>query len=68
MKYTVEFLDGLRLMSKEIEGRVPNIGETVYVDSNNDFYTDVFVVIEVVTDLTYSEPIYIVKLRRKDEN
>jgi hypothetical protein len=68
MKYTIEFRDGLRYIEKEVEGRIPNIGETVWVDLNNGFYTKVCVVTEVVTDLTYSEPIYIVKLRRKDEN
>ncbi len=53
-------------MSLKVE--YPNIGETVCVDSNNDFHTNVFVVIDVVTDLTYSEPIYTVTLKEKDEN
>lgn len=65
MKYTVICSDGYRLRSNEFEGRVPNIGETVCVDSNSDFHTNVFEVIDVVTDLTYSEPIYKVTLKEK---
>lgn len=63
MKYLVEYADGLRLISKEIEGRVPNIGETVLMDL--DFCTQSFVVKDVMTDITYPEPIYIVNVRRK---
>lgn len=63
MKYMIEYLDGLRLISKEIDGRVPNIGETVLMEI--DFLTESFVVKDVITDISYSEPIYTVTLRRE---
>lgn len=65
MKYTIEFRDGLRYIEKEVEGRIPNIGETVWVDLNNGFYIKVCVVTEVVTDLTCPDPVYTVILKEK---
>ena len=63
MKYTIEFRYGLKYIEKEIEGRVPGVGETVWLDL--DFHTGVFVVTNVITDLTCSDPIYIVALKEK---
>lgn len=57
MKYTIEFRDGLRFIEKEIEGMLPNRGDSVKL--NDTLYK----VDEVITDLSYSEPIYKVKLR-----
>nr|DAX39607.1 MAG TPA: hypothetical protein [Caudoviricetes sp.] len=57
MKYTIEFRDGLRFIEKEIEGMIPNKGDSVKL--NDTLYK----VDEVITDLSYSEPIYKVKLR-----
>lgn len=57
MKYTIEFRDGLRFIEKEIEGMLPNKGDSVKL--NDTLYK----VDEVITDLSYSEPIYKVKLR-----
>ena len=57
MKYTIEFRDGLRYIEKEIEGMIPNKGDSVKL--NDTLYK----VDEVITDLSYSEPIYKVKLR-----
>ena len=62
MKYTIEFRDGLRLIEKEIEGMIPNKGDSVKL--NDTLYK----VDEVITDLSYSEPIYKVKLRSYFEN
>lgn len=57
MKYTIEFRDGLRFIEKEIEGMLPNRGDSVKLDNT------LYKVDEVITDLSYSEPIYKVKLR-----
>ena len=57
MKYTIEFRDGLRLIEKEIEGMLPNRGDSIKLDNT------LYKVDEVITDLSYSEPIYKVKLR-----
>ena len=57
MKYTIEFRDGLRLIEKEIEGMLPNRGDSVKLDNT------LYKVNEVIIDLSYSEPIYKVKLR-----
>lgn len=57
MKYTIEFRDGIRYIEKEIEGMLPNRGDSVKL--NDTLYK----VDEVITDLSYSEPIYKVKLR-----
>lgn len=57
MKYTIEFKDGLRYIEKEIEGMLPNRGDSVKL------YDTLYKVDEVITDLSYSEPIYKVKLR-----
>lgn len=57
MKYTIEFRDGLSYIEKEIEGMIPNKGDSVKL--NDTLYK----VDEVITDLSYSEPIYKVKLR-----
>lgn len=62
MKYTIEFRDGLRYIEKEIEGMIPNKGDSVKL--NDTLYK----VDEVITDLSYSEPIYKVKLRSYFEN
>ena len=62
MKYTIEFRDGLRYIEKEIEGMLPNRGDSVKL--NDTLYK----VDEVITDLSYSEPIYKVKLRSYFEN
>lgn len=62
MKYTIEFRDGLRFIEKEIEGMLPNRGDSVKLD------TTLYKVDEVITDLSYSEPIYKVKLRSYFEN
>ena len=62
MKYTIEFRDGLRYIEKEIEGMIPNKGDSVKL--NDTLYK----VDEVITDLSYSEPIYKVKLRLYFEN
>lgn len=57
MKYTIEFRDGLSYIEKEIEGMIPNRGDSVKLDNT------LYKVDEVITDLSYSEPIYKVKLR-----
>lgn len=57
MKYIIEFRDGLRLIEKEIEGMLPNRGDSIKLDNT------LYKVDEVITDLSYSEPIYKVKLR-----
>ena len=62
MKYTIEFRDGLSYIEKEIEGMLPNKGDSVKL--NDTLYK----VDEVITDLSYSEPIYKVKLRSYFEN
>lgn len=62
MRYTIEFRDGLRLIEKEIEGMLPNRGDSVKLDNT------LYKVDEVITDLSYSEPIYKVKLRSYFEN
>lgn len=62
MKYTIEFRDGLSYIEKEIEGMIPNKGDSVKL--NDTLYK----VDEVITDLSYSEPIYKVKLRLYFEN
>lgn len=62
MKYTIEFMVGFNVIEQEIEGRIPNKGELVKV--SNAFY----VVDEILTDLSYSEPIYEVRLRSYFEN
>jgi hypothetical protein len=62
MKYTIEFRDGLRFIEKEIEGMLPNRGDSVKLDNT------LYKVDEVITDLSYSEPIYKVKLRSYFEN
>lgn len=62
MKYTIEFRDGLRYIEKEIDGTLPRVGDSVKL--NDTLYK----VDEVITDLSYSEPIYKVKLRSYFEN
>lgn len=62
MKYIIEFRDGLRFIEKEIEGMLPNRGDSVKLDNT------LYKVDEVITDLSYSEPIYKVKLRSYFEN
>lgn len=62
MKYTIEFRDGLKLLEKEVDGMLPNRGDSVKL--NDTLYK----VNEVITDLSYSEPIYKVKLRSYFEN
>jgi hypothetical protein len=62
MKYTIEFRDGLSYIEKEIEGMLPNRGDSVKLDNT------LYKVDEVITDLSYSEPIYKVKLRSYFEN
>lgn len=62
MKYTIEFRDGLRYIEKEIDGILPNRGDSVKLDNT------LYKVDEVITDLSYSEPIYKVKLRSYFEN
>ena len=62
MKYTIEFRDGLSYIEKEIEGMIPNKGDSVKL--NDTLYK----VDELITDLSYSEPIYKVKLRLYFEN
>lgn len=62
MKYTIEFRNGLRFIEKEIEGMLPNRGDSVKLDNT------LYKVDEVITDLSYSEPIYKVKLRSYFEN
>lgn len=62
MKYTIEFRDGLRFIEKEIDGILPRVGDSVKL--NDTLYK----VDEVITDLSYSEPIYKVKLRSYFEN
>ena len=57
MKYTIEFRDSSGYIEKEIEGMIPNKGDSVKL--NDTLYK----VTEVITDLSYSEPIYKVKLR-----
>lgn len=57
MKYIIEFRDGLGLVEKEIEGMLPNRGDSIKLDNT------LYKVDEVITDLSYSEPIYKVKLR-----
>lgn len=62
MKYTIEFRVGLRFIEKEIERMLPNRGDSVKLDNT------LYKVDEVITDLSYSEPIYKVKLRLYFEN
>lgn len=62
MKYTIEFRDGLSYIEKEIEGMIPNKGDSIKLNGT------LYKVDEVITDLSYSEPIYKVKLRLYFEN
>lgn len=58
MKYTIEeYSSGFKINETEHEGRIPNIHESIRIDGIEYFVSD------VVTDLTYPEPVYIVKIR-----
>lgn len=57
MKYIIEIKDGSGYIEKEIDGMLPNRGDSVKLDNT------LYKVDEVITDLSYSEPIYKVKLR-----
>lgn len=62
MKYTVEeYSSGFKINETEYEGRIPNIHESIRIDGIEYFVSD------VVTDLTYPEPVYIVKIRDFDD-
>lgn len=58
MKYTIEFRDGLRYVEKEIDGILPRVGDNIRLDSV------VYDVIGVLIDLSYSEPVYTVNLKK----
>lgn len=58
MKYTIEFRDGLRYVKKEIDGILPRVGDNIRLDNV------VYDVIGVLIDLSYSEPVYKVNLKK----
>ena len=58
MKYTIEFNDGLRSIEKEVEGILPRVGDIIRLDNV------VYDVIGVLIDLSYSEPVYKVNLKK----
>ena len=58
MKYTIEFKDGLRYVKKEIDAILPRVGDNIRLDNV------VYDVIGVLIDLSYSEPVYKVNLKK----
>lgn len=58
MRYTIEFEYGLRYVKKEIDGILPRVGDNIRLDNV------VYDVIGVLIDLSYSEPVYKVNLKK----